>query len=75
MLYAGPGSDHLDGGSGPDTLWAVAKDGDTDYLDCGPGRDVAHIREGERSVVTNCEQVIVEPDATTPTEEPGDSSG
>ena len=71
-LYAGGGSDHLDGGYGPDTLWAVAKDGDTDFLNCGPGRDVAHIREGERSVVTNCERVIVEPDATTPTSEPGD---
>lgn len=71
-MYAGGGSDRQDGGPGPDTLWAVAKDGDTDFLDCGPGRDVAHIREGERSVVTNCERVVVEPDATTSAAEPGD---
>jgi hypothetical protein len=71
-MYAGAGADRQHGGPGADTLWAVARDGDVDYLDCGPGRDVAHIREGERSVVENCERVVVEPDATTPTAEPGD---
>jgi Ca2+-binding RTX toxin-like protein len=72
-LYAGAGRDHLYGGQGDDTLWAIAADGDMDFLDCGPGfHDVAHVREGEKTSVRNCEQVIVAPDATTSPSEPGD---
>jgi Ca2+-binding RTX toxin-like protein len=81
-IYGGPGNDTLyaGGGAGPRLrrtgrrhALGDRQDGDMDFLDCGPGyHDVAHVREGEKTSVRNCEQVIVAPDATTSPSEPGD---
>ncbi len=54
LVDGGPGSDHLYGGTGNDTL--SARDGTRDYLDCGPGRDVA-IVDNIDVVASNCETV------------------
>jgi Ca2+-binding RTX toxin-like protein len=72
QLYAGFGLDEVYGGPGRDALYAVARDGQLDKLDCGRGRDIAVIRAGEQTALTNCEQVEVVPD-TASTEEPGES--
>ena len=65
-LIGGPGNDSIfagqqrsviNGGPGNDTI--VANDGrarvDHDRIDCGPGRDVAYVRKGDK--VKNCEVV------------------
>jgi Ca2+-binding RTX toxin-like protein len=58
FLWGGRGVDHEDGGDGNDVLHALARDGQVDTLDCGPGtRDVAWLREGESDVTLNCEIV------------------
>lgn len=53
-VYGGPGRDLLFGGAGDDFI--EAKDGETDYVDCGPGDDVASVDDGDR-VSPGCETV------------------
>ncbi len=54
-LFAGFGSDTLNGGDDDDRLFAAVADGDADTLDCGAGDDRAVIRTGDTAV--NCERV------------------
>lgn len=51
-LYGGPGRDTLLGGAGDDFI--EAKDGERDYVWCGPGKDVVSVDLGDR-VARNCE--------------------
>ncbi len=51
-LYGGPGRDRIYGGSGPDTIFA--RGGGADFVDCGSGRDRAHVDPRDR--VRRCEQ-------------------
>jgi Ca2+-binding RTX toxin-like protein len=51
-LYGGPGRDALLGGAGDDFI--EAKDGQRDYVWCGPGDDVVSVDLGDR-VARNCE--------------------
>jgi Ca2+-binding RTX toxin-like protein len=60
VLFAGFGEDTLAGGRGRDVLWALAPDEQVDTLDCGPGFDVARVRDEDRTV--GCERVVVVPD-------------
>ncbi len=53
-LYGGPGRDVLLGGAGDDFL--ETKDGGRDYVDCGPGGDVASVDLRDR-VSRTCETV------------------
>jgi Ca2+-binding RTX toxin-like protein len=53
-LVGGLDSDRLRGGPGNDEL--VAYDGTRDYVDCGPGFDVARVDRHDR--VVHCEHVI-----------------
>lgn len=53
-VYGGPGRDLLFGGAGDDFI--EAKDGETDYVDCGAGDDVASVDDGDR-VSPGCETV------------------
>lgn len=53
-VYGGPGRDILFGGAGDDFI--EAKDGGADYVDCGPGDDVASVDDGDR-VSPACETV------------------
>lgn len=58
FLWGGLGSDTENGGDGNDVLHALARDGQVDTLDCGPGdHDVAYFRAGEQDVTVNCEVV------------------
>ncbi len=67
VLFGGWGADTLRGGNGNDRLHAVAKDGQLDTLDCGPGnRDVAVVRAGEPVSLSGCEIV-----RTVPADYPG----
>ena len=52
---AGPGTSHVYGGPGSDTIYAA--NGEKDYIDCGPGQDRAVIDPFD--VVHNCEVVQV----------------
>jgi len=45
----------------------VAKDGQPDTLDCGPGNDFAVVREGEVTTVVGCERVKTVPADYKPT--------
>lgn len=60
-LYGGAGRDVLLGGGGDDFI--EAKDGVRDYVDCGPGQDVASVDGGGNGealldrVAPNCETV------------------
>ena len=51
-LYGGPGNDVLLAGRGEDLV--VARDGDQDYVGCGPGRDTAIVDPVDR-VALGCE--------------------
>lgn len=51
-LYGGPGQDLMLGGAGDDFI--EAKDGSTDYIDCGPGEDTVSV-DAEDHVSANCE--------------------
>ncbi|HJX75636.1 MAG TPA: hypothetical protein VJ247_04720, partial [Gaiella sp.] len=53
--------DTVRGGSGDDTLHALAADGQPDRLLCGAGRDTAKVRRSERSTTTirGCEVIVV----------------
>jgi len=73
QLFGGFGADDEHGGYGRDRLHAVARDGELDKLNCGPGRDVAVIRAGEPTAVVNCEKVEVVRDDPSTMEEPGES--
>lgn len=53
-LYGGQGSDALLGGTGDDFF--ETKDGERDYLDCGPGDDVASV-DLEDYVSRTCETI------------------
>ena len=53
-LYGGPGCDALLGGAGDDFL--ETKDGERDYVDCGPSEDVASVDMHDR-VSRTCEKV------------------
>ncbi|MEW6637733.1 MAG: hypothetical protein AB1425_13080 [Actinomycetota bacterium] len=53
-LYGGPGRDLLLGGEGDD--FVEAKDGEADYVDCGPGADVAGVDFEDRAS-PDCEAV------------------
>jgi hypothetical protein len=54
VLYGGTGRDRLYGGPGNDTL--QARDGQRDVVDCGPGRDIAHVDRIDR--VSGCERIV-----------------
>jgi Ca2+-binding RTX toxin-like protein len=54
LLVGGPGRDRMYGGTGNDRL--LARDGTRDYVDCGPGRDVAVVDLID-AVAGNCEVV------------------
>jgi hypothetical protein len=54
VLYGGTGRDRLYGGPGNDTLWA--RDGQRDVVDCGPGRDIAHVDRIDR--ISGCERIL-----------------
>lgn len=63
VLFGGEGSDELYGGGGRDTLFggagddfAETKDGARDYVECGPGLDVASVDFGDL-VSRSCERV------------------
>ena len=53
-LYGGPGRDTLLGGAGDDFL--ETKDGERDYVDCGPGEDAASVDMQDR-VSRTCESI------------------
>jgi Ca2+-binding RTX toxin-like protein len=53
-LYGGPGQDLMLGGAGDDFI--EAKDGNTDYIDCGSGRDTVSV-DAEDRVSANCETI------------------
>ena len=53
LLLGGPGRDKLYGGAANDQL--LARDGRPDFVDCGPGRDVA--TADTRDIVKGCEWV------------------
>jgi Ca2+-binding RTX toxin-like protein len=53
-LYGGPGRDTLLGGAGDDFL--TTKDGERDYIDCGPGEDAASV-DMQDLVSCTCETV------------------
>ena len=71
-MYGGLGTDVLNGGIGPDKLYALAKDGVVDTLDCGPGPDVARIVSDDtvKDTTVHCEKVI---EVAGTTDEPGES--
>jgi Ca2+-binding RTX toxin-like protein len=52
------GTDVLVGGSGDDQL--VARDGAPDQIDCGPGRDVAHLDAADSAA--GCEVILLDAD-------------
>lgn len=52
-LHGGPGRDRIFGGPGRDLL--LARGGGVDFVDCGPGRDVARVDARDR--VKHCERV------------------
>lgn len=54
-IRAGHGADDVRGGRGNDVIDASDRDGDRDYVNCGPGWDRAAVRRGD--VVVNCERV------------------
>jgi Ca2+-binding RTX toxin-like protein len=75
-IYGGDGDDDMEGEQGDDRLYGQTGDdfidaeddesvGGTDYVDCGPGNDVAEVNEDD--TVVNCETVLTFP---IPTEEP-----
>jgi Ca2+-binding RTX toxin-like protein len=72
LLFGGWGADTLSGGDGNDRLHALAKDGQVDVLDCGPGRDVALVRDGEPLTLSNCEKVKTVPASAPALGEPGE---
>jgi Ca2+-binding RTX toxin-like protein len=73
VLFGGWGTDTLRGGAGNDRLHAVAKDGQLDTLDCGPGnRDVAVVRAGEPVSLNGCEIIRTVPADTPGQGEPGE---
>ena len=72
LLFGGWGTDTLTGGAGHDRLHAVAKDGLLDRLDCGEGRDVAVVREGEPVSILGCERVKTVPADHSAKGEPGE---
>jgi uncharacterized protein len=74
LLFGGWGADTLSGGDGPDRLHAIAKDGQMDVLDCGAGRDVAIVREGEPLTLSNCERIKTVPASAAALGEPGEPS-
>jgi uncharacterized protein len=74
LLFGGRGTDTLSGGDGNDRLHAVAKDGQLDVLDCGAGRDMAIVREGEPLTISNCEKVKQVPASAHAKGEPGEPS-
>jgi len=39
-------------------MHALAADGQVDYVDCGPGNDVAFENAAEHDVFVNCEKVV-----------------
>lgn len=53
-LYAGPGRDTLLGGTGDD--FVETKDGERDYVECGPGDDAASVDPRDR-VSNTCETI------------------
>jgi Ca2+-binding RTX toxin-like protein len=53
-LYGGPGRDAMLGGARDDFL--ESKDGERDYVDCGPGEDVASVDMQDR-VSRTCETI------------------
>jgi hypothetical protein len=66
-IDAGAGSDALVGGAGADTL--RARDGEADYVDCGPGPDVAVV-DAVDSVAADCEEVDLPALAASPSPTP-----
>lgn len=54
-VYGGPGRDLMFGGAGDD--FVEAKDGGTDYIDCGAGDDVASVDGAGDRVSPSCETV------------------
>lgn len=62
-LAAGPGADSLFGGAGDDVLVATARDGARDAIDCGAGRDTAHVSAESRTpsgdIVVGCERIVL----------------
>ena len=63
VLFGGAGADELYGGSGRDTLiggsgddFIESKDGGRDYVECGPGLEVAGVDFGDL-VSRSCESV------------------
>lgn len=54
-IYGGPGSDALSGGSGDDFL--ETKDGERDYVDCGPGDDAVSV-DMKDHISSACETVF-----------------
>jgi hypothetical protein len=64
VIWVGSGADREYGGPGDDVLHALANDNQVDYVDCGPGDDVAYENPKEHDVFVNCEKVILK--APTP---------
>lgn len=58
-LTGGNGPDRIVGGSGNDTVYSVGDDS-VDYVDCGPGYDVANRQPGPgaNDTFVNCEKFI-----------------
>lgn len=54
-VYGGPGRDLLIGGRGSDFI--EAKDGESDYVACGAGDDIASVDEVDL-VASDCETVF-----------------
>jgi Ca2+-binding RTX toxin-like protein len=58
-VFGGWGADTIYGDDGDDRLHALARDKQTDTLDCGSGNDTAIVRrsEKERTTLVGCETV------------------
>jgi Ca2+-binding RTX toxin-like protein len=64
QLHGSPGNDVLKGNAGRDSIIIAgfgadlvhARDGEPDWIDCGPGRDRAVVDRGDR--VRGCEHVV-----------------
>lgn len=54
-IYTSHGTNTVTGGAGNDQIWAYYGHG---TIDCGPGRDTAHVRMNGAYRLRNCERVL-----------------